>query len=127
VFKTLSKLLYVNYFLIWIKTNFFHNIGHRTVYEAELTGLMLPTEYAAQHNWYKLWLESDSSSVVHALKKIGLMVICSNIYMEGNCCADTMATLGPDVTATTWFHTMPASLSVNFARDRHGPPNFRFP
>jgi len=104
---------------------------------------MLAREYGAHHNWYMLWLECDSCTVVHTFNKLstiplrvynrwhncmqlGLMVICSHIYTEGNCCADTMAALWQDVTAITLFHTMPISLSVDFGRDKHGPPNFRY-
>jgi hypothetical protein len=123
---------------------FASNLEHVTVYEAELTGLMFAMEYAATHNWSRLWLESDSSSAVQAFKNhstiplslqnrwnncmhLGLMVICSLIYREGNCCVDALPALGHDMTKTTWFHIMPASLSVDFARDIHGLPNFRFP
>jgi len=101
-------------------------------------------EYVAHHNWTRLWLETDSTGAVNAFKNPsliplrlhnhwhncthnGLMVICSHIYRQGNCCADTMAALGHTLDATTWYHIMSASLSVDFARDRHGLPNFRSP
>ncbi|XP_024632876.1 uncharacterized protein [Medicago truncatula] len=123
---------------------FSSNLGEGTVFEAELTGLMLAMEYAARHNWSRLWLESDSSGAVHAFKnhsaipmrfrnrwhncmQLGLFVICSHIYREGNGCADAMASLGHELTDTTWFHIMPVSLSIDFTRDRNGMPNFRFP
>lgn len=123
---------------------FSSNLGEGTVFEAELTGLMLAMEYAARHNWSRLWLESDSSGAVHAFKnhsaipmrfrnrwhncmQLGLFVICSHIYREGNGCADAMASLGHELTDTTWFHIMPVSLSIDFSRDRNGLPNFRFP
>jgi len=47
--------------------------------------------------------------------------------MEGNYCADALATLGNDLPAITWFHIMPVSLSDDFTRDGNGLPNFRFP
>ncbi|AES66100.2 hypothetical protein MTR_2g062550 [Medicago truncatula] len=47
---------------------FSSNLGLGTVFEAELTGLMLAIEYAASHNWSRLWVESDSSSAVLAFK-----------------------------------------------------------
>jgi len=73
------------------------NIGYGNVFEAELAGLMCAIEYAASHNWYRLWLESDSSTAVqafhnhsiiplrlrnrwHNCMQLGLMVICSHIY-----------------------------------------------
>ena len=122
---------------------FASKIGAWSVYEAEIMGLIIAMEYAAHHKWTPLWLETDSTSAVNAFKNPsiiplrlrnrwhncthnGLMVICSHIYREGNCCADTMAVMGHELDATTWYHVMPASLSVDFARDRHGLPNFRF-
>jgi len=73
------------------------NIGHGNVFKAELGGLMCAMEYAASHNWYRLWLESDYSTAVqafhnhsiiplqlrnrwHNCMQLGLMVICSHIY-----------------------------------------------
>jgi len=44
-----------------------------------------------------------------------------------NCCAGGLATMGHDITDTTWFNTLPSSLLADFARDRHGLPNDRFP
>ena len=123
---------------------FSSNLGIANVFEAELTGLILAIEYAASHNWSRLWLETDSSSAVLSFKKqsdvpirfrnrwhncmqLGLSIICTHIYREGNCCADALATMGHDLLDTTWFHTMPAALAVDFTRDRNGLPNFRFP
>jgi len=119
------------------------NIGYGNVFEAELVGLICAMEYAASHNGYRLWLETDSSTAVqafhnhsiiplrlrnrwHNCMQLDLMMICSYIYREGDCCADTMAALGKTVTSNTWFQTMPASLSIDFARDRNGLPNYRF-
>jgi len=123
---------------------FSSNLGLQTVFEAELTGLMLAIEYAASHNWSRLWLESDSSCAVLAFKnhaaipirfrncwhncmQLVLSIICTHIYREGNCCANALATMGHALLDTTWFHIMSSSLSVDFTRDRNGLPNFRFP
>jgi len=123
---------------------FASNLGEVSVYEAEITGLMMAMEFSPKNNWYSLWLESDSSSVVKAFKnqslipirlrnrwhkrmQYGLFVICSHIYREGNCCADIMADMGHGLTVTSWYHNLPASLAADFARDRHAMPNFRFP
>jgi len=48
------------------------------------------------------------------------------LVLEGNCCADGLAAMGHDITDTTWFNTLPSSLLADFARDRHGLPNYRF-
>jgi len=86
----------------------------------------------------------DSSSVVHAFKnpyvisirlrnrghncfQHGMMVLCSHIFWEGNCCADKFASLGHVWNDTVWYTTMPSSLAVDFSRDRNGLPNYYFP
>jgi len=38
-----------------------------------------------------------------------------------------MAALGHGLTVASWYHNLSASLAVDFARDRHGLPNFGFP
>jgi hypothetical protein len=123
---------------------FTSNIGGGLVFEAEILGLILAMEYAVSNNWTRLWLETDSTSAVQAFYKCslipiclrnrwhncthrGLMIICSHIFREGNCCADGLATMGQDITDTAWFNILPSSLLANFARDRHGLPNYRFP
>jgi len=123
---------------------FASNLGDCSVFEAELMGLMIAMEFSALYNWPRVWLESDSASMVQAFKNSsliplrlrnrwhnctqhGLFIIFSHIFREGNGCADTMASLGHNLTVTSWYHSMPASLAVDFARDRHGLPNFRFP
>jgi len=123
---------------------FASNIGSGSVFDAELMGLILAMEFAISNHWNRLWLECDSSSVVHAFKNTtlipirlrnhwhnclqhGMTVICSHVFREGNCCADKMASLGHDVTDTIWYTTMPSSLAIDFSRDRNGLPNYRFP
>jgi len=122
---------------------FASNLGDCSVFEAELTGLVIGMEFAALYNWPRVWLESDSSSAVQAFKnpsiiplwlrnrwhncmQHGLFIISSHIFREGNGCVDTMASLGHNLTVT-WYYSMSASLAVDFARDRHGLPNYRFP
>jgi len=123
---------------------FASNIGRLSVFEAELMGLIIAMESAASNSWDRLWLECDSSSVVDAFKnhslipvrlrnrwhncfQHGLMVICSHIFREGNCCADKLASFDHALTDTIWYSSLPLSLSTDFARDRNGLPNYRFP
>jgi len=63
----------------------------------------------------------------HNCLQLGLFVICSHIYREGNCCADALASLGHELPDTTWFHIMPVSLSIDFNKDRNGLPNYILP
>jgi len=39
-----------------------------SVFEAELMSLILAMEFAMSKQWTRLWIEYDSSSVVHAFK-----------------------------------------------------------
>lgn len=120
------------------------NIGRVSVFEAEVLGLIFAMEYATSNNWSRLWLESDSTSAVEAFHKPSLIpvclrnrwhncthnnlfIICSHIFREGNVCADRLAALGHDILDTMWFTTLPPSLGTDFARDRNGMPNYKFP
>jgi len=123
---------------------FASNIGGGSVFDAEILGLILAMEFAVSNNWTRLWLETDSTSAVQAFHKPslipiifrnrwhncthrGLMIICSHIFREGNCCADGLADMGHAVTDTSWFTTLPPLLLADFTRDMNGLPNYRFP
>ncbi|XP_039683793.1 uncharacterized protein [Medicago truncatula] len=43
---------------------FTSNLGIVSVFQAEIMGLILAMEYASSNSWTRLWLESDSSSVL---------------------------------------------------------------
>jgi len=43
---------------------FYCNIGIQTVFYAEVLGIILAIEYAAQQGWRNIWLESDSTSAL---------------------------------------------------------------
>jgi ribonuclease HI len=91
-----------------------------SVFEAELTGIILALEYVASHSWQILWMESDLTSVVQAFKNVdiipyrlrnqwhncfhlGIQSICSHIYREGNCCADKLAEYGHSDLGIVWL------------------------
>jgi len=46
-----------------------------SVFEAELMGLILAMEFAVSRQWTRLWIECDSSSVVHAFKNPSVIPI----------------------------------------------------
>jgi hypothetical protein len=86
---------------------FASNLGVMSFFEAEITGFIPEMEFAL----HRIWIESDSSSVVQAFKKpniiplclsnrwhnflqLDINSVCSRIYHEGNCCADKLATNG---------------------------------
>ena len=74
------------------------------------TSFILALVFASQYSWRRIWIESDSSSVVQAFKnpaiilfrmwihwhnclQLGITSICSHIYRKGNCFANKLATL----------------------------------
>jgi len=107
-------------------------------------GLILAIEYSSQNNRNRLWLEIDSFSADQAFKnpsfnpfclrnrwhncfQLGLMVICSHIFREEDCCADMLASLGHVIPATSWYATIPSLLLADYFRDINVLSNFRFP
>jgi ribonuclease HI len=40
------------------------NMGSFSVFEVEVFGFIIALEFAAQHGWSNVWLESDSSSAL---------------------------------------------------------------
>lgn len=120
------------------------NLGPDTVFSSEILGYIFALEFAAQNGWYNLWLESDSSSALAALKnhalvpimlrnrwhnacQLGVQVISSHIYREGNVCADRLANMGNSVQGAVWLSSLPPALGSDFFRDRCGLPSYRFP
>jgi hypothetical protein len=120
------------------------NIGCQSVFYAEVLAIIYAIEFAAQHGWRNIWLESDSTSALliftnpllvpillrnrwHNARNLGIQVISSHIFREGNCCADFLANLGHSMVGTNWLDTLPGALRFDFFRDRCGLPNYRFP
>jgi hypothetical protein len=123
---------------------FYCNIGMQTVFYAEVLGIILAIEYAAQKGWSNIWLESDSTSALlifskpllvpimlrnrwHNARHLGIHIISSHIFREGNSCADKLANMGHAITGAIWLDTLPAGVVLDFFRDRCGLPNYRFP
>jgi len=90
------------------------NIGTQSVFYAEVMTIIFAIEYAARHGWRNIWLESDSTNALrifsntllvpmllrnrwHNARNLGIQVISSHIFREGNCCADYLANLGHSV------------------------------
>jgi ribonuclease HI len=120
------------------------NLGHATVFSSKVQGIIFAMEFAALHGWTNIWLECDSTSAIDVFKspslvpimlrnrwhnacRLGVQVISSHIYREGNVCADRLANVGHSITGTVWHSTLPPELSYDFFRDRCGLPNYRFP
>jgi len=120
------------------------NVGLQFVFYAEELGIIIAIESAAKNGWRNIWLESDSTSALMIFKNsflvpmilrniwpntcnLGIQVISSHIYREGNCCADILAALGHSMVGEVWLDTLPEELKIDFFRDRCGLPNYRFP
>ena len=90
------------------------NIGTQSVFYAEVMAIIFAIEYVVRHGWKNIWLESDSTSALrnfsntllvpmllrnrwHNARNLGIQVISSHIFREGNCCADYLANLGHSV------------------------------
>ncbi|AES87637.2 DUF4283 domain protein [Medicago truncatula] len=82
-----------------------------------------------------LTLESDSISAImifsnsllvpimlrnrwHSARNLGIQVISSHIYREGNSCANKLAALGHSMVGEVWLDTLPDELKIDFFRDR---------
>ncbi|XP_024630688.1 uncharacterized protein [Medicago truncatula] len=120
------------------------NIGLATVFYTKVYGFLLALEYAAQHGWRNVWLESDFTSALlvfdnkslvpillrnrwHNACNQGIHVITSHIFREGNCCADLLANMGHSTQGSVWFSVLPQTLQTDFFLDRSGFPRSRFP
>jgi ribonuclease HI len=120
------------------------NIGMHSVFYAEVLAIIFAIEFADRHGWRNIWLESDSTSAImifskphlvpvllrnrwHNARNLGVQVIASHIFREGNCCADFLSNLGHSVVGAVWLDTLPHAISFEFFRDRCGLQNYRFP
>lgn len=111
---------------------------------AELSAAMLAIEIALEKGWNSLWLECDSSPVVHAFssseivplklragwkhyiditKSMRFMV--SHIFRGGNSCVDCLASYGASSQGFTWWDLVPDFFSAGFYHDRFSLLNYR--
>jgi len=107
------------------------NAGIQSVYYAEVLGIILAIEFAAQQGWRNIWIESDSTSALmifsnhslvsmllrnrwHNANILGLQVISSHIFREGICCADKLANLGHSMAGEIWLDTLPDEMKAGF-------------
>ena len=103
------------------------NLGRCSVFEAKVSGYILAMEYAAQHGWTNICLESDSFSALlvfknsslvpillrnrwHNARELNVQVISSHIFREGNICADRLAIFGHSVVGEVWLSTLPSEF-----------------
>jgi len=119
------------------------NLGLDSVFSSEIQGFIFALEFAAKNGWNNIWLVSDSTSALVVFKtplvpillrnhwhnacRLGVQVISSHIYQEGNVCAGKLANMGHAAQGAVWLSTLPSELGSDFFRDRCGLENYRFP
>jgi len=118
------------------------NLGISFVFTVEVHSFILAMEYAAQNGWTNIWLESDSTSALLVFKNrslvpdllrngwhnacsLGIHIISSHIFREGNCYADKLANMGHSVHGAVWLSTLPLDLQAEFYSRRCGMPRYR--
>jgi hypothetical protein len=63
----------------------------------------------------------------HHAHNLGIQVISSHIYHEGNYCANKLAALGHSIVGEIWLDNLLNEVKIDFYRDRCELPNYRFP
>jgi ribonuclease HI len=120
-------------------------LGINNAYVAELCGVMRAIEIAFEKNWNRLWIETDSLSVVTAftcsdrqvawslrnrwknvtLKARQMTVIVTHIYREGNQVADVLANHGLSLNSIVFWEDVPLFIRDCFIKNKQGIPSFR--
>ncbi|XP_019455063.1 PREDICTED: uncharacterized protein LOC109356182 [Lupinus angustifolius] len=111
----------------------------------ELLAAIMVVSIAHAKGWRSIWLECDSKVVVdifqgsklvpwrlsnlmnkcrHLLNSMQFMV--SHIFIQGNVCANKLATFGVNSKIDSWWNSMPTFLYDDFYRNRNLLPNYRF-
>jgi ribonuclease HI len=120
-------------------------LGINNAYVAELCGAMRAIEIAFDKQWTRLWIETDSLSVVSTfnrsdrqvawslrnrwnnviLKARQMNVIITHIYREGNQVADSLANYGLSLTSIVFWDDVPLFVRDSFIKNKQGIPSFR--
>jgi hypothetical protein len=102
---------------------FAENIGNKSAFLAELSGVIKAIEIAYENHWLNFWLETDSVLVVKAFSNLSLIpwslrnrrmncllmtrnmnFFVSDVYREGNVCAYVLANLGLGLLELTFWN-----------------------
>ena len=112
---------------------------------AEILAVIEAIQLAWVREWHHLWIETDSTLVVHFLSPLPTMVPwllrtawancllllekmdwrVSHIYREGNSLADSFANYGANNIEKEWWSDLPAFAAEKFQRDASRLPYFR--
>jgi len=63
----------------------------------------------------------------HNTIHLGVQIIYSHIFWEGNCCVDKLTNMGHSLQGPVWLTELLSVVRVDFFRGRFGWPNYRFP
>ena len=116
------------------------------VFEAKLMSLFFAVEKAYELNWHNIWIETDSTYIVHLFNRgIGkvsgtfhsswsravyrakkLNIIVLNIFREGNNVANQLASEASSSQCQHWWTMIPENLASTTYRDHIGLPYFIF-
>lgn len=113
--------------------------------EVEILAVIEAVRVAWNKHWSNLWLETDSSLVVHYFKaphlvpwrfktswanclhivrKLNFRV--SHVYREGNSVADVLANYGAAHEGSHWWDTLPQFLVFSYGHDASSGTSYRF-
>ncbi|PNX92034.1 ribonuclease H [Trifolium pratense] len=123
---------------------FAENTSIAYAFVAELCGAMNAIQIVASKNWKNLWLKTDSTLVVLALKSAfrvpwalrnswhnclllthSMNFIVSHIFREENFCADGLANVCILLDGLTFWNELPLVIKNYFDANRLGKPFFR--
>jgi ribonuclease HI len=125
------------------KGGFAKKLNVVSVLHAELTAIILAIEIAHRQGWNNVWIESDSQAALCVFANhevvpwdlrnrwkncllLGINLVSSHIFREGNSCADKLANHGHTIIDFTWWDSLPQFLRGAFMNDKLGFPCYRF-
>jgi ribonuclease HI len=105
-----------------------------SVLHAELMAIIMAIEIVHRKGWSNLWIKSDSQAALCAFANpavvpwdlwnrwkncmlLGLNLVSSHIFREGNSCVDSLANYGHSITDFTWWNSLPQFLRRAFIND----------
>ena len=113
--------------------------------DAEVLAVIEALQVAWVRRWTHVWLETDSTLVVHYFKSPHLVrwrlriawkncislsqLLCfhvSHIFREGNSLADDLANYGASNEGSVWWRSLPCFLANGYGRDLASLTNYRF-
>lgn len=121
------------------------SLGTQTSLYAEIMGFILAIELAKVRNWFPLWVETDSTTLMQKVSSISMDVPwklrvrwrkcleivrvaefkISHIFREGNRVADKMAAIGLGLSGFKWWVNVPNEAFSAYRRNINNVTEFR--